>query len=78
MVEGFTLNSTAGNSGSVGGRRHRSRHGKKGKKTLRLIKKSTARNILKKQGLKMRGGGTEPAAPAAPAAPMGGRRSRKH
>ena len=36
----------------VGGRRRKSH-----KKTLRLVKKSTVRNMLKKKGMKMRGGG---------------------
>jgi hypothetical protein len=57
MVEGYanagSLNGSAGNSAPVGGRRRRGHSAKK----LRLVKKSTARNILKKHGVKIRGGG---------------------
>jgi len=62
----------------VGGRRRRS-----SSKKLRLVKKSTVRRMLKKQGLKMRGGMDAAAADgaSAPAEPAtGGRRrhSRRH
>jgi hypothetical protein len=86
-MEGYSnagpLNGTAANAAPVGGRRHRSH-----KKSLKLVKKKTVRRMLKKMGLKMRGGDPtgatadgaklEVAAPAAPVA--GGRRhrSRKH
>jgi hypothetical protein len=50
-MEAYTANSSAGNSAPFGGRRHRS-HGKK----LRMVKKKTVRRMLKKMGLKMRGG----------------------
>lgn len=82
--EAFVVNSTAGNSAPFGGRRHH--------KKLRLVKKKTVRRMLKKMGLKMRGGADAPdiaATPAvadamkdaakgdaAPATPAGGR--RKH
>lgn len=59
---------------SVGGRRRRSM------KKLRLVKKKTVRRMLAKQGLKMRGGGPEPALAAeakSGPAPAGGRRHRK-
>ena len=57
----------------LGGRRRRSM------KKLRLVKKKTVRRMLAKQGLKMRGGGPEPAPEAASSgpAPAGGRRHRK-
>lgn len=58
----------------LGGRRRRSM------KKLRLVKKKTVRRMLAKQGLKMRGGGPEPALPAEASsgpAPAGGRRHRK-
>ncbi len=44
----MTINSTAGNSAAFGGRRK--------SKKLRLVKKKTVRRMLKKMGLKMRGG----------------------
>jgi len=54
-------------------------------KKLRLVKKKTVRRMLAKQGLKMRGGGPEPAlaaeASSGPAPTTGGRRkshSKKH
>jgi hypothetical protein len=81
--EAFVVNSTAGNSAPFGGRR---RSGKK----MRLVKKKTVRRMLKKMGLRMRGGAAAPdvaATPgvadamkdaangdAAPVPPMGGRR----
>ena len=49
-MEAYTANSTAGNSAPFGGRRRS--HGKK----LRLVKKKTVRRMLKKMGMKMRGG----------------------
>jgi hypothetical protein len=58
----------------LGGRRRRSM------KKLRLVKKKTVRRMLAKQGLKMRGGGPEPALAAEASsgpAPAGGRRHRK-
>lgn len=71
-MEGYTANSTAGNSAPFGGRRRRSA------KKLRLVKKKTVRRMLAKQGLKMRGG-AEPSttAEAGVAPPAGGRRHRK-
>lgn len=70
-----TGGSSALSPAHVGGRRHSRRHGKK----LRLVKKSTARNILKKHGVKMRGGGEDAdgGGPASPPA-MGGRRRKSH
>jgi hypothetical protein len=58
----------------LGGRRRRSA------KKLRLVKKKTVRRMLAKQGLKMRGGGPEPAPEAASSgpAPAGGRRRKSH
>lgn len=68
----------------LGGRRRRSM------KKLRLVKKKTVRRMLAKQGLKMRGGGPEPAlaaeassgpAPTGSSGVSGGRRkshSKKH
>jgi hypothetical protein len=67
----------------VGGRRRKSHgksHGKSHKKTLRIVKKSTVHNMLKKKGMKMRGGdGEGMASPAPPPPPpaTGGRRSRR-
>ena len=53
MVEGYanagTLNGSAGNSAPVGGKR-------RSHKKLRLVKKKTVRRMLKKMGLKLRGG----------------------
>jgi hypothetical protein len=61
MVEGFTLNSTAGNSASVGGPLlGAGRHRRSGKK-LRVVTKKVARRHLKKLGMKLRGG--DPNAP---------------
>ena len=48
LVGGSQLNSGAGNSASVGGRR--------ASKKLRMVKKKTVKRMLKKMGLKMRGG----------------------
>jgi hypothetical protein len=50
LVEGMspgTLNGTAGNSATVGGRRRK----------LKLVTKKAARKALKKLGMKLRGGG---------------------
>ena len=77
-TEGFIpLNGSAGNSAPVGGRRRSA-------KKLRMVKKKTVRRMLKKMGLKMRGGEdkTDAAAPApapeAPAmAPKGGKKARR-
>jgi len=55
-MEGYTANSTAGNSAPFGGRRRS--HGKK----LRMVKKKTVRRMLKKMGMKMRGGVGGPSA----------------
>ena len=64
----------------LGGRRRRSM------KKLRLVKKKTVRRMLARQGLKMRGGGPEPAlaaeassgpAPTGSTDVSGGRRHRK-
>lgn len=76
----MTINSTAGNSAAFGGRRK--------SKKLRLVKKKTVRRMLKKMGLKMRGGAEgavamEPKAAEAvtkaadSVAPTGGRRHRR-
>lgn len=49
-VEGFIpVNGSAGNSAPVGGKR-------RSHKKLRMVKKKTVRKMLKKMGLKMRGG----------------------
>lgn len=60
MVEGYanagTLNGSAGNSAPVGGRR-------RSHKKLRLVKKKTVRRMLKKMGLKLRGGAAAAASP---------------
>lgn len=81
-MEGYTsVNGSAGNSAPVGGRR-------RSHKKLRLVKKRTVKRMLKKMGLKLRGGAgaapeVTPAALASTgegvvAAPAGGRRrSRK-
>jgi len=79
-VEAYTLNSTGGNSapvpGVMGGRRHR--RGTKKHHKLRLVKKRTVRKMLKKMGMRMRGGVDEamtsatPATPATPATTTGG------
>ena len=68
-MEGYTANSTAGNSAPFGGRRRSA-------KKLRLVNKKTVRRVLAKKGLKMRGG--EPTKEEmAVAPPAGGRRHRK-
>ena len=73
-MEGMQVNSSPGNSASVGGRRRKSHK-------LRLVKKKTVRRMLAKKGLKMRGGGVEGMqvnSSAGNSAPVGGRRrSRK-
>lgn len=49
-MEGFIpINGSAGNSAPVGGKR-------RSHKKLRVVKKKTVRKMLKKMGLKMRGG----------------------
>jgi hypothetical protein len=49
-MEGFIpVNGSAGNSAPVGGKR-------RSHKKLRVVKKKTVRKMLKKMGLKMRGG----------------------
>ena len=49
-MEGFVpINGSAGNSAPVGGKR-------RSHKKLRMVKKKTVRKMLKKMGLKMRGG----------------------
>ena len=51
-MEGFIpVNGSAGNSAPVGGKR-------RSHKKLRVVKKKTVRKMLKKMGLKMRGGAT--------------------
>ena len=87
-MEGYSnagpLNGTAANAAPVGGRRHRSRK-------LKMIKKKTVRKMLKKLGLKMKGGdpadstamgadGAKIEAPKVEAPVAGGRRrhTRKH
>jgi hypothetical protein len=76
-AEGFTpLNGSAGNSAPTGGRR--------GSRKLRLVKKKTVRRMLKKMGLKMRGGdptgatadGAKLEVAKAETPAMGGRRRR--
>jgi len=67
MSEGFVpLNGSAGNSAPVtsliGGKR-------RSMKKLRMVKKKTVRKMLKKMGLKMRGGATPGVVPD-PAAPL--------
>jgi hypothetical protein len=66
---------------SIGGRRRRSM------KKLRLVKKKTVRRMLARQGLKMRGGGPQPAlasetssdpAPVGSGGVSGGRRRKSH
>ena len=54
-------------------------------KKLRLVKKKTVRRMLARQGLKMRGGGPQPALasetssdPAPVTGSMGGRRRKSH
>jgi hypothetical protein len=74
MAGGYSALSPA----HVGGRR-RGRTAKK----LRLVKKATVRRMLKKHGLKMRGGVDDAAAPPPPVDPAkpatgGRRRSRRH
>jgi hypothetical protein len=77
-----TLNGSAGNSAPVGGRR-------RSHKKLRVVKKKTVRRMLKKMGLKMRGGNLadgkevkagdlvdDKDATGVAAAPAGGRRRR--
>ena len=50
LAESFVpLNGSAGNSAPVGGKR-------RSHKKLRMVKKKTVRKMLKKMGLKMRGG----------------------
>ena len=63
----LNLGGTTASPALVGGR-HKKSH------KLRLVKKKTVRRMLAKHGLKMRGGGEEPATSAAPVA--GGRRHR--
>jgi hypothetical protein len=76
-AEAFTpLNGSAGNSAPTGGRR--------GSRKLRVVKKKTVRRMLKKMGLKMRGGeahdspadGAKPEVAKAETPAMGGRRRR--
>jgi len=59
-MEGYanagTLNGSAGNSAPVGGRR-------RSHKKLRLVKKRTVKRMLKKMGLKLRGGADAAAGP---------------
>ena len=59
-MEAYTANSSAGNSAPFGGRR-----GSRGKK-LRMVKKKTVRKMLKKLGMKMRGGASMGAVPMTP------------
>jgi len=59
VAGGSQVNSSAGNSAPVGGRRRAS-------KKLRVVKKKTVKRMLKKMGLKMRGGKpTDPTAAGA-------------
>jgi hypothetical protein len=62
--EAFVVNSTAGNSAPFGGRR---RSGKK----MRLVRKKTVRRMLKKMGLRMRGGASDMVASGPTADKMG-------
>lgn len=83
-MEGAEGGSIALSPAAVGGRRGRS------SKKLKLVKKKTVRRMLKKMGMKMRGGVAGPAAAVVPAstadavksvadgaAASGGRRHRK-
>ena len=56
-LSGGSINSDAGNSAPVGGRRR--------SKKLRLVKKKTVKRMLKKMGLKLRGGNGSPMAAGA-------------
>ena len=80
-MEAYTpVNGSAGNSAPVGGKKHR--------KSMKLVTKKRARTILKKLGMKLRGGAEDskvavPKADAAaaddmstPPASTGGRRHR--
>ena len=71
-----TLNGTAGNSASFGGKR--------GRKHLKLVTKKAARKALKKLGMKLRGGAADAPVVAdkdtdlpAVVPKMGGKRTRK-
>jgi hypothetical protein len=72
----LNLGGTTASPANVTGGRHRKSH------KLRLVKKKTVRRMLAKHGLKMRGGGEEPAMGSkstGTAAPMaGGRHRRSH
>jgi hypothetical protein len=71
-VEGYTLNSSAGNSAPVGGRRHKMK-----KVSAKTIKKTLKRLGMKPKGRVVIKGGElekEGETPAVP--PMGGRRRR--
>jgi len=78
-MEAYTpVNGSAGNSAPVGGKKHR--------KSMKLVTKKRARTILKKLGMKLRGGAEdtkvavpmadEDAAKTDPPASTGGRRHR--
>lgn len=80
-MAGTTLASTPLSPAPLSGGRRRSH------KKLRMVKKKTVKRMLKKMGLKMRGGAagevtgdkvvTDPKAPGA-VVPSGGRRGRSH
>lgn len=55
-MEPYTVNSTAGNSAPIGGRRRK----------LKLVTKKAARKALKKMGMKIRGGAETDAVAVAP------------
>jgi hypothetical protein len=81
-MEGFIpVNGSAGNSAPVGGKR-------RSHKKLRMVKKKTVRKMLKKMGLKMRGGAagevtadkvvTDKEAPGVVVPPAAGGKRRRH
>ncbi len=72
-VEGYTLNSSAGNSAPVGGRRHH----KMKKVSAKTIKKTLKRLGMKPKGrVVIKGGGPEEGKEGEGAMNMGGRRRR--
>ena len=73
-VEGYTLNSTAGNSAPIGGRRHK----------LKKVSAKTIKRTLKRLGLKpkgrvvIKGGKLDPVTGEDDGTGEGGRRRRRH